>query len=152
MFSRPSVQLKLKLFVVAPAPLSAALEGDYPPLLARKDALEITVEQLAVGRGHFKAERVRTTLRATSRGVPAIKRGNSSPLLSLTVHATGTARPPPRHWPSQYLPSRAARLRATRSKNPRCSALSPMSASRRSSRCAILRARRRRSTRRIHAD
>jgi hypothetical protein len=55
MFSRPSVQFELKLPVVAPAPPS---DGDYPPLLARKDALEIAVEQLAVGRGHFKPERI----------------------------------------------------------------------------------------------
>src|SRR5215475_11430456 len=54
----PSVQLQLKLCVVAPAPLSAAIDRDYPPLLARKDALEIAVEQLSVGRGHFKAESI----------------------------------------------------------------------------------------------
>jgi hypothetical protein len=53
MFSRPSVQLELKLPVVAPARLSAVLDRDYSPFLAHKDAVEIAVEQLAVGRGHF---------------------------------------------------------------------------------------------------
>jgi hypothetical protein len=54
MFSRPSVQLELKLCVVAPAPSSAALYEDYPPpLFVRKNALKIAVEQLAVGRRRF---------------------------------------------------------------------------------------------------
>ena len=39
-----SVQLELKLCVVAPAPSSAAFNGDYLPLLARKDALEVAIE------------------------------------------------------------------------------------------------------------
>jgi hypothetical protein len=41
------LKLKLKLGVVAPALSGAKLEGDYPPVLAYEDGLEVAIEQLS---------------------------------------------------------------------------------------------------------
>jgi hypothetical protein len=49
----PSVQLELKLFAVLSAPSNAAPDRDYLPVLARKNALEVAIELLAVGRRNF---------------------------------------------------------------------------------------------------
>jgi len=35
-----------------------ALDGDYPPVLACEDSTQVTIEELAIGRRDFEAERV----------------------------------------------------------------------------------------------
>ena len=53
-----SVELELKLGVVAPARSGATLEGDYLPVLACEDGLEVAIEHLSIGRGDFQPERI----------------------------------------------------------------------------------------------
>ena len=51
-----SVELELKLDVVAAALSGVTLERDYPPVLACEDGFEVAIEQLSLGRRDFQPE------------------------------------------------------------------------------------------------